>query len=44
MMRDFYAYMMKEKSNPFSYEHDYLTQRVLSEIVGGVKFFGKDID
>ena len=44
MMRDFYAYIMKEKSNPFSYEHDYLAQKVLSEIVGGVKFFGKNID
>ena len=44
MMRDFYAYIVGEKQNPFSYEHDYLVQRVLSEIVGGVRFNGKNID
>ena len=30
--------------NPFTYEHDYAVQEVLSEIVGGVKFYGKNID
>ena len=44
MMQDFYYYIMGEKKNPYNYEHDYLVQRVLSEIVGGVKFFGKNID
>ena len=37
MMRDFYAYMMDDKKNPFTYEHDYLVQKVLSDIVGGVQ-------
>ena len=44
MMQDFYAYFMGEKQNPFSYEHDYLVQKVLDEIVGGVQFHGKNID
>ena len=44
MMRDFYAYIVGEKQNPFSYEHDYLVQKVLSQIVGGVRFNGKNID
>ena len=35
---------MGTKQNPFSYEHDYLVQTVLSEIVGGVRFNGKNID
>ncbi len=44
MMQDFYAYMQGEKENPFTYEHDYLVQKVLSEIVGGIHFNGKNID
>ena len=44
MMRDFYAYVVGQKQNPFSYDHDYLVQKVLSEIVGGVRFNGKNID
>ena len=44
MMRDFYDYVMGEKQNPFTYEHDYLVQKVLSEIVGGIRFNGKNID
>ena len=44
MMRDFYAYIKGEKQNPFSYEHEYAVQEVLDEIVGGVKFYGKNID
>ncbi len=44
MMADFYAYIRGTKQNPFSYEHDYLVQKVLSEIVGGVRFYGHDID
>lgn len=35
MMKDFYAYIIGEKKNPFTYEHDYTVQKVLSEIVGG---------
>ena len=44
MMRDFYDYIMGNKQNPFTYEHDYLVQKVLSEIVGGIRFNGKNID
>ena len=44
MMQDLYAYIMGTKQNPFTYEHDYLVQKVLSEIVGGVRFNGKNID
>ena len=44
MMTDFYAYVMKEKQNPFTYEHDYLVQKVLSEIVGGIRFNGNSIE
>ena len=44
MMRDFYAYIVGEKQNPFTYEHDFLVQKVLNEIVGGVRFNGKNID
>ena len=44
MVNDLYAYIMGTKENPFTYEHDYLVQKVLSEIVGGVRFNGKNID
>lgn len=44
MMQDFYAYIQGEKENPFTYEHDYLVQKVLWEIVGGVRFNGRNID
>ena len=44
MMRDFYAYVVGTKQNPFTYEHDLLVQKVLDEIVGGVRFNGKNID
>lgn len=44
MMRDFYCYIMKTKENPFTYEHEYSVQKVLSEVVGGVRFNGKNID
>ncbi len=44
MMQEFYAYIMGTKKNPFTYEHDYLVQKVLNEIVGGVRFNGKNID
>ena len=44
MMQDLYTYIMGTKQNPFTYEHDYLVQKVLSEIVGGVHFNGKNID
>ncbi|MBQ3075376.1 MAG: Gfo/Idh/MocA family oxidoreductase [Clostridia bacterium] len=44
MMQDFHAYILGEKQNPFTYEHDFLVQKVLDEIVGGVGFNGKNID
>ena len=34
MMSDFYEYIVGTKTNPFSYEHDYLVQKVLYEIIG----------
>ena len=42
MIRDFHAYIIGAKENPFTYAHDYLTQQVLDEIVGGVGFRGRD--
>lgn len=44
MMRDFYDYILGTKENPFTYEHEYLVQKVLSEVVGGIRFYGKNID
>lgn len=44
MMQDFYSYITGTKENPFTYEHDYAVQKVLSEIIGGVKINGKNID
>ena len=44
MMMDFYIYIKGPKQNTFTYEHDHLVQRVLDEIVGGVRFNGKNID
>lgn len=32
MMREFYEYIKGIKTNPYSYEHDYLVQKVLCEI------------
>ena len=43
MMKDFYAYIVGEKENPFTYEHDYAVQEVLDKVVGGVKCYA-DID
>jgi len=43
MMRDFYEYIMGTKENPFSYEHEYLVQKVLDAVVGGVRMNGCDI-
>ena len=43
MIKDFYTYITGEKKNPFTYEHEYNVQAVLDEVVGGVKFYGKDM-
>lgn len=40
MLQDFYAYIKGTKENPFTYEHEYAVQKVLDEVVGGVKFYG----
>ena len=42
MMKDFYAYIVGEKENPFTYEHDRKVQKVLSQIVGGIGFKTKN--
>ncbi len=44
MMQDFYAYIVGEKKNPFTYAHEYAVQEVLDEVVGGVRFYGTNID
>lgn len=44
MMRDFYAYISGAKVSPFTYDHDYAVQKVISEVIGGVKFNGKNIN
>lgn len=44
MIQDFYEYVVGMKENPFTYEHDALVQEVLSEIVGGIRFNGTNID
>ena len=44
VMQDFYDYIIGAKTNPFTYEHDYLVQKVLSEIVGEVGVNGKNIN
>lgn len=33
MMRDFYAYIQGTKKNPFTYEHEYLVQKVLYQVI-----------
>ena len=44
MMQDFYEYIIGTKENPFTYEHEYLVQKVLSDVVGVIRFNGKNID
>jgi hypothetical protein len=44
MMQDFYAYIQGTKQNPFTYEHDFMVQKVLSQIVGGIRLHSKHID
>ena len=44
MFQDFAAYIRGEKQNPFSYAHEYAVQEVLSEMVGGVKMLGRNLD
>lgn len=35
MVKEFYSAIIGEKENPYSYEHEYLLHKVLTEIVGG---------
>ncbi len=44
MMLDFYDYIVGTKENPFTYEHEYLVQKVIDKMVGGIRFHGKNID
>ncbi len=37
MIRDFHDYIQGSKENPFTYEHEYAVQEVLSEVVGGIR-------
>ena len=39
MMQCFHAYITGEKVNPYTYEHDYLVQKVLDKIVGGLRCY-----
>ncbi len=41
MMQDFYAYIMGEKENPFTYAHEYAVHETLTEIIGGEGEYGK---
>ncbi|MBP3359721.1 MAG: Gfo/Idh/MocA family oxidoreductase [Clostridia bacterium] len=36
MMQEFYDYVIGAKENPYTYEHDYLVQKVLYKITGGI--------
>ena len=44
MIKDLYAFVTGKKENPYSYEHEYLVQKVLDRIVGGVSIYGENID
>ncbi len=33
VVKDFYAYIMHEKENPFTYAHDYTVQKILCEMI-----------
>ena len=44
MMKDFYSFIIGEKENSFTYEHEYAVQEVLDEVVGGVKYYEQIID
>ena len=37
MIKDLYAFVTGEKTNPFTYAHEYAVQEVLDAVVGGVK-------
>ena len=44
MIKDLYSFILGEKENPFTYEHEYAVQEVLDKVVGGVMFYGKNSD
>jgi predicted dehydrogenase len=44
MMKDFYSYIIGEKENPFTFEHEYDVQEVIDSVIGGVKFYDNIID
>ena len=37
MILDFYEYIMGTKENPFTYEHEYLVQKTINEVIKGDK-------
>lgn len=44
MLKEFYAYVMGIRENPFSYDHDYAVQEVISQAVGGVEMLGRELE
>lgn len=44
MLKEFHAYITGIKENPFSYDHDYAVQEVISQAVGGVEMLGKELE
>lgn len=44
MMECFHGYITGEKQNIYTYEHDFMVQKVLSQIVGGIQLHSKHID
>ena len=44
MIKDFYAYIKGTKTNPFTYEHDYMVQEVLDAACGGIRSLGKELE
>ena len=37
MIKDFYEYIIGAKENPFTYEHEYLVQKTINEVIKGDK-------
>ena len=44
MLKAFHSYVLGEKKNPYTYEHEYLVQKVIDRMVDGVRIRGKNID
>lgn len=44
MMKDFHDYITGKKEIPYTYAHEYMVQKVLDDVVGGVRFYGENIN